>query len=68
MRTTLNISDAVAKDVIALSPGKTKTAAVNYALADWVRLKRIQELRSLRGKLHIADDLGRLRAMESGGK
>ena len=64
MRTTVNVLDDVAKDVIALSRAKTKTAAINHALADWVRLKRIQEIRSLRGKLDIADDLGRLRAME----
>ena len=68
MRTTVNVLDKVAKDVITLSRERTKTAAINHALADWVRLKRIQELRSLRGKLDIADDLARLRAMEKARK
>lgn len=66
MRTTINIEESVARDVVRLAGSKTKTAAINHALTDWVRLKRIQEIRSLRGRLDIADDLVRLRAMEKG--
>jgi Arc/MetJ family transcription regulator len=66
MRSTVNIDDDVAKDLMRLTRGKTKTAAINLAVADWVRLKRLQEIRSLRGKLEVADDLARLRAQEKG--
>lgn len=66
MRTTVNVQDDVAKDLFAYAPGRTKTAAINHALAEWVRLQRIRELRSLRGKLDIADDLADLRAMDKG--
>lgn len=65
MRITITIPDDVAEALFAYAPGKTKTAAINHVLADWVRLKRIQELRSLRGNLDVADDLDRLRALTS---
>jgi len=57
MRTTINIQNEVINDLMRFSSGKTKTAAVNYALNDWVRIKKIQTLRSLRGKIDMADDL-----------
>jgi Arc/MetJ family transcription regulator len=64
MRTTITVQDGVMRDVIRLSRTKTKTAAVNFALNDWVRLKRVQKLRALRGKLEVADDLADLRKLE----
>lgn len=64
MRTTITIRDDVARDLLRLAGQKTKTASINHALADWVRLKRIQEIRSLRGKLDVADDLAQLRSLE----
>ena len=55
------------KDLLRYSRKKTAAAAASFALADWVRLKKIQELRSLRGKLEIADDLSELRQADMGG-
>jgi len=65
MRTTITIQDDTMKDLVKFSKGKTKTAAVNYAIRDWVRLKKMQEIKSLCGKLDIADDLAELRALET---
>jgi len=65
MRTTITIQDATMEDLAKFSKGKTKTAAVNYAIRDWVRLKKMQQIKSLCGKLDIADDLAELRALET---
>ncbi|MCX7045165.1 MAG: type II toxin-antitoxin system VapB family antitoxin [Candidatus Sumerlaeota bacterium] len=66
MRTTVMIKDELDKDMIPIAGGRSKTAAINNALADWVRLKKIQELRSLRGKLAIAGDLAKFRSLDIG--
>ena len=68
MRMTIAVEDEVMKALLWYSRRKTAAAAVRFALADWVRLKKIQELRSLRGKLEIADDLPELRDMEMSAK
>ena len=68
MRMTIAIEDGIMKALLRYSRKKTAAAAVRFALADWVRLKKIQELRSLRGKLEIADDLPELRDMEMSAK
>jgi len=65
---TIAVEDRVMKALLRYSRRKTAAAAVRFALADWVRLKKIQELRSLRGKLEIADDLPELRGMEMSAK
>lgn len=56
MRTTINVDDAIVEDIIELTTAKTKTAAVNQALADYVRLKRKELLLSLPGKIKIDVD------------
>lgn len=64
MRVTVTISDKNMDAIACLTKAKTKTAAINQALVDWVRMKHLQELRGLRGKLEIADDLAGLRALD----
>ena len=64
MRTTINIRDEIFQDLVKLTGEKTKTAAVNHALQEWLRIKKIQELRSLRGKIPLADDLDSLRELD----
>jgi hypothetical protein len=68
MRMTIAVEDEVTKALLRYSREKTAAAAARFALADWVRQKKIQELRSLRGKLEIADDLSELRGMEMNAK
>jgi len=64
MRTTITVQEVTMKDLVRFSKGKTKTAAVNHAIRDWVRLKKMQQVKALCGKLDIADDLAELRALE----
>ena len=75
MRTTVTMSDEVLTDLMRFSDAKTKTEAVNRAVEEWVRLRKIRELRSLRGRLSFAQgieeirraDIEELRDLESHG-
>lgn len=64
MRTTLNLDEKILEDLMRFTEAKTKTEAVNRAVADWVRLKRIEILRSRRGKIGWDGDLNEMRALE----
>ena len=61
MRTTLNIDDDALAEAMAVSPGRTKTAVINEALADYARRKRRRGLLELRGKGRWQGDLDKLR-------
>jgi Arc/MetJ family transcription regulator len=64
MRTTVNIADDVLQELMHLRGERTRTGAVNRALAEWVRWKRIEALKALRGKLKTNASIKRLREME----
>ena len=64
MRTTLNLSDDLIKEVISLTEAKTKTEAVNQALQEFVRRKRLEALINLRGKISLKENWRKLREME----
>ncbi|MFA6033252.1 MAG: type II toxin-antitoxin system VapB family antitoxin [Myxococcota bacterium] len=66
MRTTVNISDTVIKDLMRFTHARTQTEAVNSALVDWVRRQRLDRLKSLRGKLQWDGDIDELRSLEMG--
>ncbi len=51
MRTTLNIDADLLDDVVAATGEKSKTKAVNAALQDYVRHKKLTELREMFGKM-----------------
>lgn len=53
MRTTVTMSDEVAADLMRFTDAKTRTEAVNRAVAEWVRQERVRRLRALRGKLPV---------------
>lgn len=55
MRTTLKIDDRTMKYVLEITGEKTKTAAVNAALKEFVRRQHVQELIDSFGKI-IVDD------------
>ena len=55
MRTTINVSDSVMEGLMAVTGAKTKTEAVNKALADYVRLKKRQQLIDLSGRIHVEE-------------
>ena len=64
MRTTINVEDEIFKDIMRLTEAKTKTEAVNKALAEYVRFRKKQDLLSLSGKIKIDEDYRKLRERE----
>jgi Arc/MetJ family transcription regulator len=61
LRTTVTIPDEVLEDLMRFSGVKTRTAAVNHAVVEWVRRQKIEELRSLRGKVEFDGPLENVR-------
>ena len=64
MRTTINMDDDVMRDLMQFTAAKTRTEAVNRAVAEWVRLKRIDALRAKRGKIAWEGDLDEMRTLD----
>lgn len=53
MRTTLNLDDRLLADLMRVTEAKTKTAAIEQAMADLVRRKKLDKLKSLSGKIRL---------------
>ena len=49
---------------MSVTHSQTKTTVVNEALKDWVRLRKLQQLRELRGRLNWEGNLRELRKLE----
>ena len=64
MRITINIGDQIMEEVISVTHSQTKPTAVNEALKDWGRLRKLQQLRELRGRLSWEGSLRELRKLE----
>ena len=64
MRTTIDIKDALIKELMVYYEAKTKTEAVNRALLNWINYLKKQKLLSLRGKIDIIDNLNDLKRKE----
>lgn len=62
MRTNIVIDDDLLDDAIKLTGAKTKKEAVELGLRTLIALKKQENIRKFRGKLHRADDLDQLRA------
>lgn len=61
MRTNIVIDDALMRDAMKASGLKTKREAVELGLQTLVRLKRQQQIKTLRGKVQWQGDLEKLR-------
>ena len=61
MRTTVTIPDEVLEDLRSLTEASTRTEAVNRAVAEWIRLRKIREIRALRGKLSFDRSIEEIR-------
>lgn len=61
MRTNIVIDDALMKEAQAALGAKTKRETVEIALERIVALKRQEEIRRFRGKLHWEGDLDAMR-------
>lgn len=64
MRTTLTLDDRLLEDLMKFTDARTRTEAVKRAVAEWVRQKRLEKLKELRGKLMIETDVAALRQLE----
>ena len=64
MRTTVNMDDDILRDLMRFTKAKTRTEAVNRAIAEWVRQRRIDLFRAKRGKIAWEGDLDKSRALE----
>jgi methionine salvage enolase-phosphatase E1 len=64
MRTTITISDTCVKELLHYTHTKKTTEAVNIAIVEWLRQRKINELKKLQGQLAIDDNLEELRTKE----
>jgi len=64
MRTTLDVDEKLVKDVVEATGETTKSKAVGKALKEYIRQKRIQELRDMAGTIDLVDNWYELRHME----
>jgi len=64
MRTTITLRDDLLKLARSETRGKSITAAVNQALADWARRKRVDRIKAMAGKVRFDGSLRELRELE----
>jgi Arc/MetJ family transcription regulator len=62
MRTNIVIDDKLMKETLRLTGLKTKREAVELGLRTVVRLRKQEEIRRFRGKLHWQGDLDAMRS------
>lgn len=62
MKTHIELDDELLKQVFELGGFATKKAAVNTALAEYVKLLLRRELLNMRGKIRWVGDLNEMRA------
>ncbi|MFB6272533.1 MAG: type II toxin-antitoxin system VapB family antitoxin [Salinibacter sp.] len=68
MRTTLNVDAELLDALMGLSKATSKSDAVNQAIAEYVRRRKLERLKQLSGELRLDenwDDLRRLEQAES---
>ena len=64
MRTTLDLDPKLLEDVVKATGQKSKTKAVSKALEDYIRRKKIAELRSMAGRIKLDDTRDEQRAAD----
>ena len=64
MRTTLDIDEKLILEVVKLTGERKKARAVSKALEEYIRSRRIEELRAMAGKIDLVDNWYELRHME----
>ena len=64
MRLTVSIENEMMEELLIMSEASSKTKAVNLAIAEWVRWKKRQKLKSLRGKIHFENDIETLNQLD----
>lgn len=64
MRTTITISDALLKELFQYTHTQKTTEAINIAISEWLKFKKINQIKKLQGKLAITDNIRELRKLE----
>ncbi len=65
MRTTVDIEEKFLEEVAKLTGEKSRSKAVNKALEEYIRLKKLEELRRMAGAIDLVDNWYELRHMEA---
>lgn len=64
MRTTLDVDADLLDAVVETTGERSKSKAVNKALEEYVRRKRVAELREIAGNIDLVNNLRELEALE----
>ncbi len=64
MRTTLNIDPDLLDAVVETTGERSKTRAVNKALEEYLRRRKISELREIAGNIDLVNNLRELEELE----
>lgn len=64
MRTTLDLEEDLLQQLLEISKARTKSRAVNLAIADYVRRQKRQQLKKLSGRLRLEENWRALRELE----
>lgn len=65
MRTTINVSEEIIKETEALYETSNRSKAVESALIDAIRYKKLQAFKQLAGKISFDEEyLSRIRSLE----
>ena len=64
VRTTLDVDCKLLDEVVKATGERSKSAAVNKVLSDYVRRKRVDELREIAGNIDLVNNLRELEALE----
>jgi len=61
MRTTLDLSDSLLEEAMALTKIRTKTEVITRALENLIQKEKLQQLKNYYGKIDLDIDLDTLR-------
>ena len=64
MRTTLDLDEKLIRQLMNVTAAKTQTDAIHQAAAELIRRKKLDQLKSLSGTIHLDLDWKRLEAVE----
>jgi len=64
MRTTLDLPEALLREAMQTTRIQTKTKGIIAALEEFIRMSKLSELKSLKGKVDLDIDLDVLRDRE----
>jgi hypothetical protein len=53
MRTTLDLNEKLIRELMDVTAAKTKTDAIHQAAAELIRRKKLDQLKSLSGTIHL---------------